>query len=369
VDWGDGTTHSTFSQVTTGSLGTRPHTYAEEGAKTVTVTVTNGVSQADTKTFTVNVADRALSPSGATVNGSENVGLTNVVVATFIDLGGAEPLGDYGASIDWGDGNVSSGTVQSNGAGGFRVLGSNTYAEEGTYPITVTISHDSAGSFTANSTANVADADLTATGTPLNETTGVPFVDTVATFTDANPVLDLGDFSAVVDWGDGSGPLPEPVSQSGTTFSVANDGTFSYASAGIYTVTVTITDAGGSSISTTSTITVTDPAPDPSGGGGQGGPGSFRFRAGNVLPGDPLVGVGAGRDWAHGGLGGPAASAVPEGDEALRAAPSVEQRAARAAGLAVAMKPKEGHASDAFWAALGQPSWDRSAVPESWVVL
>jgi hypothetical protein len=168
VDWGDGTAHTTFSQGTDGALGTQPHTYAEEGSMTVTVTVTNSANQSDAKTFTINVAD----------------------------------------------------------------------------------------------------ANLTATGTTLNETTGVTFTDTVATFTDDNPALDVGDFSAVVDWGDGSTPVAEPVSLSGTTFSVANDGTFSYASAGTYTVTVTITDVGGSSTSTTSTITVTD-GQAPRGGGRQ----------------------------------------------------------------------------------------------------
>src|SRR5262249_38247092 len=51
VKWGDGTTDTTFL-ATPGSLGTRPHTFGEEGNYTVTVTVTNLLSSSsDSKTF------------------------------------------------------------------------------------------------------------------------------------------------------------------------------------------------------------------------------------------------------------------------------------------------------------------------------
>src|SRR5260370_864593 len=172
----------------------------------------------------------------------------------------------YSVDVDWGDGTAH--TTFSQGTDGALGTQPHIYAEEGTMTVTVTVTNSANQSDAKTFTINVADADLTATGTTLNETTGVTFTDTVATFTDANPALDLGDFSAVVDWGDGSTPVAEPVSLSGTTFSVANDGTFSYASAGTYTVTVTITDVGGSSTSTTSTITVTD-GQAPRGGGRQ----------------------------------------------------------------------------------------------------
>jgi hypothetical protein len=356
VNWGDGSSHDTFNQGSDGSLGSRPHTYAEEGAKTVTVTVTNSANQSDSKTFTINVADAALSPSIATVNGSENVALNSVAVATFTDLGGAEPTGDYSATINWGDGNASAGTVQSDGAGGFIVLGSNTYAEEGTYAITVTISHDSAGSFTANSTAVIADAALTATGTTISETTGAPFTDTVATFTDANPVLDLGDFSARINYGDGSPPVAAVVSQAGTTFNVASDGTFSYAVAGTYTMTVTITDVGGSTATATGTAIVTD------GGGGGGGGGGARVFRGHTpsaiaMPfGNPPGGSAVGTEWSYRGPGQPVRSAVPQYGQGLRVIPGpTEQGVAVLAGPSGSLRRQESKAADDFWTAFRQP--------------
>ena len=48
-------------------------------------------------------------------------------------------MADYSASINWGDGNTSAGTITfDSGTGIFTVSGSNTYAEEGGYSITAT---------------------------------------------------------------------------------------------------------------------------------------------------------------------------------------------------------------------------------------
>src|SRR5262249_61040094 len=73
-------------------------------------------------------------------------------LATFTDPAGAEALADYSASIDWGDGNTSAGTISfDSGSGVFTVAGSNTYAEEGNYTVTVTITHSPASySFLTN---------------------------------------------------------------------------------------------------------------------------------------------------------------------------------------------------------------------------
>src|SRR5262249_23575415 len=61
VNWGDGTAHTTFSTTTAGSLGTRPHTYGEEGTKTVTVQVTDTLdNQSGSATFQVVVSDPAV---------------------------------------------------------------------------------------------------------------------------------------------------------------------------------------------------------------------------------------------------------------------------------------------------------------------
>ena len=106
------------------------------------------------------------------------------------------------ASIVWGDGNTTAiADIVNDPAlpGVFDVLGTNTYAEEGIYPVTVSI-HDAppvgvASDAIAASVATVADAPLSASGIPTppvlqagQTVAGVPtFSGTVATFTDANP--------------------------------------------------------------------------------------------------------------------------------------------------------------------------------------
>src|SRR5436305_4198664 len=60
VDWGDGSSHATFSSTVTGSLGSLSHTYADGPAtRTVSVKVTDKNGGSDTKTFQVAVANVA----------------------------------------------------------------------------------------------------------------------------------------------------------------------------------------------------------------------------------------------------------------------------------------------------------------------
>src|SRR5207253_9019362 len=110
--------------------------------------------------------------------------------------------GDYSASITWGDGHTSSGTVVANGSGGFDVSATNTYAEEGSYSVTVAIT-DHGASATANSTANVADAALAASAKTVTPTEGNSFSGVVASFSDADPNGTSTDYSATIKWGDG----------------------------------------------------------------------------------------------------------------------------------------------------------------------
>jgi hypothetical protein len=86
----------------------------------------------------------------------------------------------------------------------------------------------------------------------------------LAHFDDADPAGQASDFSAQIQWGDGSsgagsvGPAP------GGGFDVS--GTHTYGSRGSFTVSVSIADAGGSTAqaSGTATVTASTPAPAPS---------------------------------------------------------------------------------------------------------
>src|SRR5207244_10065399 len=110
----------------------------------------------------------------------------------------------------------SSGTIPTGGSS-FTVRGSHTYAQAG-HPDLVTTVRDvcASGSGSAHSPVTIADAPLTAAGMPVSAYARYPATAVVATFTDANAPAKPGDFTATVDWGDGtSGPATVSARPSG----------------------------------------------------------------------------------------------------------------------------------------------------------
>src|SRR5262245_34835433 len=79
-----------------------------------------------------------LTAAGRTIAPTEGVPFSGVV-ASFTDADPGGTAADYTATIAWGDGQTSAGTVAANGSGGFNVSGSHTFAEEGAYDVAVTV--------------------------------------------------------------------------------------------------------------------------------------------------------------------------------------------------------------------------------------
>jgi hypothetical protein len=153
-------------------------------------------------------------------------------------------------TIDWGDGQISEGTVDEEG-----VNGTHTYVEAGNYSGSVTYHNDcGTGTHTVAFQAKVADAALSATGVPLGATAGTQFSAKVATFTDANPYGTASDYTATINWGDGTASAGTVGSAAGGGFTVT--GSHTYANGGTYTTSITITDVGGATATATSTVTV-----------------------------------------------------------------------------------------------------------------
>ena len=67
---------------------------------------------------------------------------------------------DYTATITWGDGSSSAGTVQASGSG-FAVTGAHTYANAGSDPLSVTVGDTGGASASASGTASVGSASTT----------------------------------------------------------------------------------------------------------------------------------------------------------------------------------------------------------------
>jgi hypothetical protein len=78
-------------------------------------------------------------------------------VATFTVSGGSGSS-NYSASINWGDGSQSGGSISETGDGTYTVTGSNNYSSAGTYTVSTTITDESgqASPATASCTGTVA---------------------------------------------------------------------------------------------------------------------------------------------------------------------------------------------------------------------
>ena len=254
VDWGDGSSSTgTVSQNADGSFSVAApgHTYAEEGQDTVKVSVTDKGGSTTSASQGVTVADASLTAGQVSVSkGTEGTHASNVAFG-FADANPGATVSDFSATINWGDGSSSNGTVSAVSGGGFAVNGSHTYAEEGSYKVTVLVNDTGGQSTSGSSSATVDDASLTAAGTSMNS--GPAYSGTVATFADADPKGTVSDYSATVDWGDGK-------TSAGTVSAVSGgfavSGSHTYAQTGPYTIRVHITDAGGATADATSQILV-----------------------------------------------------------------------------------------------------------------
>ncbi len=78
-------------------------------------------------------------------------------MATFTDADPGGAIADYTATIDWGDGATTPGTIGPAPGGGFAVTGSHTYAAIGSYQTSVAIKDAGGATATATSTATVAN--------------------------------------------------------------------------------------------------------------------------------------------------------------------------------------------------------------------
>lgn len=133
IDWGDGSSISTAAISPGGIHGS--HTYADEGSFPITILV-HDLDGAVTIAGSVNVADAPLSaaPSLLTVPRKTQFART---VASFTDGNPAADASDFSASIHWGDGVVSAGTVRALRSGGFAIDGSHSYRSKGSYRLAV----------------------------------------------------------------------------------------------------------------------------------------------------------------------------------------------------------------------------------------
>jgi hypothetical protein len=184
-------------------------------------------------------------------------------VATFTvlpSLGTLPPPGgfqasDFTATIDWGDGTTSQGTVVLDASGSptspavFSVFGPGHYWDEGTYAVNVRITENGpnapppATEFGPSEIIAVQDADIFVPPPPATLVIDPKTLQATVTafFADKNPNNVAGDFTATINWGDGITSTGTVTENSPGLYEVTGPA-HTYAGAGQFTVTVTLAD-------------------------------------------------------------------------------------------------------------------------------
>ena len=192
--------------------------------------------------------------TGTNISATEGASFSGAV-ASFTDADSAATAGEYTASIGWGDGFTTAGTVTGPTGGPFTVNGTHTYAEEGSYSLTVTITDAdfAANNATVHPTATVADAPLTATCIAA-ASSSTSFNGPLAKLTDADPNGTVTDYTATIAWGDVSSSAGTVTGPNGGPFTVS--GSHTYATTGTFTITISLADVGGSKTTTSCRVLI-----------------------------------------------------------------------------------------------------------------
>jgi autotransporter-associated beta strand protein len=152
---------------------------------------------------------------------------------------------NYSATITWGDGSpTASGTIVACEAGGFDVLGSHAYSQNVT-SATFSVQVMGPNGFTAtstNSALSVGNAPIVLTSTmpSLRAVTGQALTRTVATFFDPAGAGPLANYSATINWGDGTPATNGTITLNSGVFTVQAGHTYTQNAGSNDTVTVTI---------------------------------------------------------------------------------------------------------------------------------
>ena len=228
-DFGDGT-------LVPNGGPTQSHTYSSAGDFTVTVTVTDNGGGSDSTSATASPSD----PGGGNVDPTADLSSNCTELDCTFDASGSSDSDGTIVSYDW---DFGDGTLVADGG----PLQSHTYAADGEYTVTVTVTDDGGLPDSESVTVNVADvpngsptADLSSDCTELD-----------CTF-DASGSSDSDGTIVSYDWDFGDGTL---VPDGGPTQS------HMYLADGLFDVTVTVTDNEDATDSATDAVDIANVLP------------------------------------------------------------------------------------------------------------
>jgi len=295
IDWGDGTTSAgaigaiDYIPGVTGdpNFVSARHAYAAFGTYTITLTIADPGGRTAEVTDTATVAGLVATPSA--VRGVAGAGLAATTPLAYVAA--ADPAArasDLAATIDWGDGTTSAGTlapavrydrspVPPGTPAAFVVEGGHAYRSAGTYAITLTISDAAGHGASALAAAIIGKEALATAGLPITAAAGVatgPVA--VAEVSDSIPATTddpAASLRATIDWGDGTTSAGTFAPGSGVAPGVRTPGRLygpfivlgahDYGRAGSYMIHVAVASVAGAAATTASSANVAAPAPGP----------------------------------------------------------------------------------------------------------
>lgn len=283
IDWGDATPTTAAAIVADASglfhvVGS--HTYAAPGSFPVAVDVSGKGGVGATGSSSASVSGAPIFVLASPLVVTQGTSLSSATpVAAFTILNPSATVSRFTATVDWGDGTSSNGTIftaasfpvttpiTGSGANFVVVAAHGAFANVGTLQTRVKVSELNGSSAVGAGTVQVTAGTITAgpanvADAPENTTAG----GVLAQFSSTNPMAVASEFTASMDWGDGTPPTTGTVtltiSPGGTrTFNVI--GTHVYADARSTTgttfpVQVAIRDIAGAAANVTTPVRVTD---------------------------------------------------------------------------------------------------------------
>ena len=275
INWGDGTSSAGTIDTTAGTIsGT--HSYPDENRDesneeipyTVTVTLADDDTGTTTETISVLISNAAPVMEPIANQQTDEGQLITFGPTSFTDAG---VLDTHTATVNWGDGNTTSATVDQNGN---TVSGSHTFADNGAYVVSVTLADNGGAEHVQTFQVVVANVSPTLTVASDRAASAGTTLEIVNIGMFSDPGFDnpndtpptVESFTYQINWGDGtsidSGAATIDVpGGAGISTLGSFDGSHVYAMSGEYTVTVTVIDDDGGQDSGNLTVTVSEVAP------------------------------------------------------------------------------------------------------------
>ncbi len=258
LHFSNGPSHGSVARdAATGRITYKPaNGYTGADSFNYSVTDSSG-AVSNVSTVSINVARstqnaRRLVARAKSVRGVEGSSIDNAVVATFTDTDG-DRTESFTASVDFGDGTIAQGAVQSINGHLSVIAPSHTYAARGRYGIRVSIADADGTSAAVSASASIAAARLRGAGADLGATPNVFASIVLGTIGSADPngLLPLVDspsaFTGLINWGDGFRSFAT-FSQDPLTHIVTVNGDHLYNQPGVFRIRTVVHKTGGGSL-------------------------------------------------------------------------------------------------------------------------